>query len=121
PLKKRCFWRESWKEIFGVLRYCRAQQFDLALDFQGLFKSAALARLSGAPRRIGMARADRREPWTSFFLNEFSAKTLSLAHIIEKNLAMLDPLDIVSDNQPLRFHIYSDPESEEYVDQELQK
>src|SRR5919202_4104047 len=35
------------------LRRLRASAFDLALDFQGLLKSAAVARLSGAPRRFG--------------------------------------------------------------------
>ena len=33
------------------VRELRSRQFDLALDLQGLFKSAAIAYLSGAPRR----------------------------------------------------------------------
>src|SRR4051812_42378271 len=35
------------------LRRLRASTFDVALDFQGLLKPAAIARLSGAPRRYG--------------------------------------------------------------------
>src|SRR5262249_3442139 len=31
-----------WKEVFSFLKYLRAQEFDVALDFQGIFKSAAL-------------------------------------------------------------------------------
>ena len=42
------------------LRRLRASPFDVALDFQGLLKSAAIARLSGAPRRYGFARAHLR-------------------------------------------------------------
>ena len=35
------------------LRQLRASAFDLALDFQGLLKSASIARLSGARRVFG--------------------------------------------------------------------
>ena len=35
------------------LRQLRASAFDLALDFQGLLKSASIARLSGARRVLG--------------------------------------------------------------------
>jgi heptosyltransferase I len=38
-------------EFRGLLR---ARRFDTALDLQGLLKSAALAKLSGAPQRIGL-------------------------------------------------------------------
>ena len=38
------------------LRLLRASAFDLALDFQGLIKSAMIARLSGARRIVGFAR-----------------------------------------------------------------
>src|SRR5215204_2152637 len=46
--RKRAFSPQAWKEIYSFLRYLRSQEFDLALDFQGLFKSAILARISGA-------------------------------------------------------------------------
>src|SRR2546426_8301546 len=42
------------------LRLLRASAFDLALDFQGLLKSATVARLSGARRVYGFARAGLR-------------------------------------------------------------
>src|SRR5713226_2370161 len=38
------------------LRLLRASAFDLALDFQGLLKSASIARLSGAHRVFGYSR-----------------------------------------------------------------
>ncbi len=37
------------------LRQLRASAFDLALDFQGLLKSASIARLSGARRIFGFS------------------------------------------------------------------
>src|SRR6266496_1371581 len=44
------------------LRQLRASAFDLALDFQGLIKSASIARLSGARRIFGYSRKGLREP-----------------------------------------------------------
>src|SRR5437870_3688453 len=52
------------------LRLLRASAFDLALDFQGLIKSAMIARLSRAGRVVGFARAALREPPSSLLLHE---------------------------------------------------
>lgn len=51
-------------------RCLRALRCDVAIDLQGNFKSACCAWLSGAPRRIGAARAARREPASAFLLND---------------------------------------------------
>ena len=48
------------------LRRLRASAFDVALDFQGLLKSASIARLSGARRVFGYSRAGLREPASAF-------------------------------------------------------
>jgi len=119
--RKRLFSPATWKEIFSFLRYLRAQQFDITLDFQGLFKSAALARFSGANRRIGMARSDRKEKWSSLLLNEFTRATVTKSHIIEKNLALLESVGISFHDEPLHFDIHPDEESELYVEQELRR
>jgi heptosyltransferase-1 len=69
------------------LRRLRASPFDLAIDFQGLLKSALITRLSGAPRRVGFARAHLREPASRFLLT----KTVDIparSHVIRKNMAL---------------------------------
>lgn len=119
--RRRLLSPSVWKEIFSFLRYLRDQEYDVALDFQGLFKSAVLARISGASRRIGMSRYDRREAWSGVLLNEFSRQTAGKRHIIEKNLALLQRLGISGVNQPLNFHISPEEESVQYVERELQK
>ena len=50
------------------LRRLRASAFDVALDFQGLLKSASIARLSGARCVFGYTRAGLREPASALFL-----------------------------------------------------
>src|SRR5438034_6306086 len=52
------------------LRRLRASAFDIALDFQGLLKSASIARLSGARRVFGFSRAGLREPASQFLLSK---------------------------------------------------
>lgn len=47
-------WIALVREIRQFRAGLRARRFDLALDLHGLFKSAFLAWLSGAPRRIGL-------------------------------------------------------------------
>src|SRR5678815_538206 len=51
------------------LRQLRASAFDLALDFQGLLKSASIARLSGARRVFGYTREGLREPPSTLLLS----------------------------------------------------
>lgn len=76
-----------------ALRALRAQRYDAALDFQGLWKSAAWARLSGARRVVGWERGERREPASSLLVTE-SVLRSGGGHVIDKNLALLRPLGI---------------------------
>jgi lipopolysaccharide heptosyltransferase I len=69
------------------LRRLRASSFDLAIDFQGLLKSALIARLSGASRRVGFGRAHLREPASRFLLTE-TVNVPARTHVIGKNLAL---------------------------------
>lgn len=62
-------WTKLLGEVDSTVRGLRGERFDVALDFQGNFKSGVLAALSGAPRRIGAAQAHTREfNWA--FINE---------------------------------------------------
>jgi ADP-heptose:LPS heptosyltransferase len=85
------------------LRRLRASAFDSALDFQGLLKSALIARLSGARRTYGFARAGLREPASRFLLHE-QIETPARAHVISKNLALVaGALGVVVPTDPKDF------------------
>src|SRR5882724_7833706 len=71
------------------LRLLRASAFDLALDFQGLLKSAMVARLSGARRVFGFARDSLREPASRVLLHK-TVQVPERLHVIRKNLAMAE-------------------------------
>jgi lipopolysaccharide heptosyltransferase I len=52
--------------VVPVLRRLRAARYDVAVDAQGLLKSALLAYLAGAGRVVGLARGHLREPIASW-------------------------------------------------------
>jgi heptosyltransferase-1 len=47
-------YRRLWRGLGDFARELRGRDFDLAIDLQGLLKSGIWARVSGAPRRIGL-------------------------------------------------------------------
>jgi lipopolysaccharide heptosyltransferase I len=53
--------------VLRALGELRAARYDVALDLQGLVKSALIARISGARRVIGFARPHLREPAARLF------------------------------------------------------
>lgn len=74
----------------GYLRavaFLRRQRYDVALDLQGLIKSAVWARLSGARRVIGFARSHLRERQAAWLYGETVAPPAP-AHVIRKNLSL---------------------------------
>jgi len=54
----------TWREVSALRRRLREARYDLAIDTQGLLKSAWIARWSGAPT-CGHGRGSAREPLAS--------------------------------------------------------
>jgi len=71
----------------------RAEHYDVALDFQGLWKSVAWARASGAARVVGFG-AGRREPLSSLLVSQRVSPPAGSPHVIDRNLALLGALGI---------------------------
>ncbi len=59
-------WPRLSTEVRALLADLKNRGFDAAIDFQGNLKGGVLARLSRAPRRIGIARPHVREPSWAF-------------------------------------------------------
>jgi ADP-heptose:LPS heptosyltransferase len=83
-----------WREALAAVRALRAARYDVALDLQGLWKSALWARASGARRVVGYERFARREPASAVLLHEQVPRGRRGGHVIDKNLALLRPLGI---------------------------
>jgi heptosyltransferase-1 len=56
--------------LLAAVRELRRASYDIAIDLQGLIKSALLARASGAPRVVGFASRYARERAARFFYTE---------------------------------------------------
>jgi len=90
-------------------RFLRRQRYDVALDLQGLLKSAAWARASGARRVIGFDREDLREPVAASFYTE-TVKPDTSGHVIRKNLSILPALGIEPGGVELALDPIASPE-----------
>lgn len=89
--------------VLGSLRRTvaelRAEEYDVALDFQSNFRSGAITRLSGARRRIGQPPPHSKEGSRLFF-SEVPPPIPFEAHKIERNLNLLGPLGVTFNGAP---------------------
>jgi lipopolysaccharide heptosyltransferase I len=84
----------AWVDLVSRLRPAR---YDVALDFQGLLKSAVLARASGARRVIGFSIWHLREKTARPFYSEVEPGG-EPSHVIRKNLGLLSAVGVHSDD-----------------------
>ncbi len=86
----------------------RRRRYDVAIDLQGLLKSAALARWTGARRVIGFHPDHLRERAARLFHTE-TVTPPSDGHVIAKNMSVLPALGVPTG--PPRFPIEIPPSS----------
>lgn len=77
----------------ALRRALREVAYDVALDVQGLGKSALAARLSGARRVVGFRAPFLREGWARWFYTE-TADPGRPRHVVERNLGILGALGV---------------------------
>ena len=77
----------SWLGAWRLLRRLRYYRYDIAVDAQGLLKSALIARLSGASRVVGFDELSLREPIAEWFYTEVVSVS-NISHVVDKNLAL---------------------------------
>jgi heptosyltransferase-1 len=74
------------RHLMALIHTLRSQHLDLVFDFQGLFRSAFLAKASGSPLRYGMANARECAPW--FYTHRIKPDTDNL-HLVDIYLKMV--------------------------------
>jgi heptosyltransferase-1 len=89
--------------VLGAIAGLRRSQYDVAIDLQGLLKSAALARSSGAGRVIGFATSYLRERLARPFYTEVYDPGCGgiydpreTRHVVQINLGLLQPLGVAA-------------------------
>jgi lipopolysaccharide heptosyltransferase I len=96
--------------LLAAVRELRRTRYDVAIDLQGLIKSALVARASGASRVIGFASGYLREPPARLMYTEvydpgeggFRSSGVP-RHIVALNLGLLELLGISADSPEFPF------------------
>ena len=90
------FDKPKFKSVAGFINHApdfirelRSRHFDLALDLQGLFKSAAIAFVSGAKRRLVYENAREKSDW---FSQQICGPNCH-GHVVERYLDVVRSLD----------------------------
>jgi heptosyltransferase-1 len=91
--RRRPWSAETRAEIAALKRRLHELQPDVALDPQGVLKSAFVTRWTGAPRRVGLARPWRRERLPGLAYTETICGAAAGSHVVDTNLRILRAVD----------------------------
>ena len=90
----------GWLSQVSLLR---AERFDLVVDLQGLFRSAAIGWLSGSPLLVGFANGREGSPW--FYSRRVPVPQLEM-HAVDRYLLVAKAVGAVESGTPeFRFRI----------------
>ncbi len=111
---------ETWREVSASLAELRDMRYEVAIDFQGAWKSAILAQFSRAPRRCGFEQP-REKPATLFYTHQAEARG---RHIVEQNISLAEECGkhagaALPSSAVFEFPLPRDPVAENVVDQRL--
>ena len=105
----------SWGAMRACVQEIRAARYTCVIDFQGLYKSAVLAWLSGASRCIGFHRTFAREGGAAMFYTERVRP--AGVHVVEQNIALVERVGARLSEH--RFPLHIPAEADAYVEREL--
>ena len=83
----------SWRNWTKLIKDLRRRQYDLVVDFQGLFRTGVLGLLSGANKRVGFSQAREGAAWmythrVTLPGDRESSWRLLRMHAIDRNLEL---------------------------------
>jgi lipopolysaccharide heptosyltransferase I len=115
-------WRRSWSlatlsEMRQIATRLRARCYDVAIDFQGLWKSAAVSRLARPHRLVGFDPAALKEPGCRVFYDDLVKPASTARHVIDIYKELVRSLGVALG--PHRFHLSVPSEDEQYVSEQL--
>jgi heptosyltransferase-1 len=82
-----------WQEVARLRRSLKDFAPDATVDVQGLWKSALLARMAGAPI-VSFSAAARREPSSAVLVATGIGLARDAVHIVDQNSSLLAPLGL---------------------------
>ncbi|GAA8477705.1 lipopolysaccharide heptosyltransferase I [Helicobacter pylori] len=98
-------------KIFKLFKSLRAYEYDIVIDMQGLVKSALIAQMLKAPKKVGFDYASARESLSAFFYSQ----KVSIAYnepVLKRNFTLLShalnlPKKEISESLSSRAKVFS--------------
>ncbi len=106
----------TWHEMRTGIDDLRETPYDAALDFQGLWKSAVVAWMSSAKKRIGFAAKDLREPSAGILYSQTIPRPKQV-HAVKENMALVESLGAHSEQW--QFPLPRDHQDDTYIENQL--
>lgn len=97
-----------WVGVWRTIRELRRRNYDVALDLQGLLKSAIVARVSGARRVVGFPPLQLRERSARYFHTE-TGMPVQGGHVVGMNLTLAAALDATTETAEFPLEIPVSP------------
>ncbi len=120
-LRRRKSTENILTETSRQFRGLRSFNFDAALDFQGLLKSAAVATFAKATKRYGFSKQNLREPASRFLLTDTIEVEKNL-HVIIKNLTLAkEALKISVPENDFAFPIFTQAEHKKEAEEIIKR
>ncbi len=82
--RRALFSDRTWSEVLTSIGEVRAQQYDMAVDFQGAIRSAVIAKLARSQSVFGFAHP-REHAATLFYTRQIETRS---AHVVEQNIEL---------------------------------
>jgi len=95
--QKNFFNFNTFNEVLKFIRALRAEEFDLVLDFHGLFKSGLISFLTGVKHRVGYSRKFSKEG-NFLFNNDLVSLPEHKINRVERNLWLIKHLGLTVNN-----------------------
>ncbi len=108
------FDRSAWRRFGELIRELRSQQYDFALDFQGLLKTAFLGSISGSRTRLGFSKELVRERPAHWFYTRTLEKPSTQVHVLVLNQMLAGLTGARAVSAPINFSI--SPNDNDYID-----
>src|SRR5687768_645421 len=102
------------------IKKLRVSDFDVALDFQGLLKSATIAKFSKAKRRFGFSKQALREPASRFLLTD-TVEVEKNIHVIRKNLTLAEKALNIANGNGFEFPIFTEEKHQREAEKIIEK
>ncbi len=90
-LGKAWYNRRAFAKLLSLIKQLRRHKFDAVIDLQGLFRTAALAQLTGCKKRFGMATA--REFGHIFYTHKVS-QDQDCIHVVDYYLKVIKAVGV---------------------------